>query len=180
MSEQNEKVVELEKTIKPSLLEDNNKNVSDKPSSFSQKVMNLFFSNTKNEDIEEEIVKAIIRDDIENPVPVLEEMLRDEIVEPLVKEVVVKEPLVKELVVKEPLVKEIVVKEPLVKEVVVKELLVKEVVVKEPLVKEPLVLEPAVKTEILSSLVELPPVKKLLASEIDVKLKRPKFFCCYM
>ena len=146
MSQQNEKVVELEQVIKPSSVEDNTKNVMEKQDTFTQKITNLFFLNKKNQDLdkdeEQEIVKAIIRDDIENPVPAIEEMIRDEIVEPLLT----------------------------VSSVIVSSVL--EEVVAEELAKK--------ESEVLSSLEELNSAKKLLDTEIDVKIKVSKFFCCYM
>jgi hypothetical protein len=146
MSQQNEKVVELEQVIKPSSVEDNTKNVMEEQDTFTQKITNLFFLNKKNQDLdkdeEQEIVKAIIRDDIENPVPAIEEMIRDEIVEPLLT----------------------------VSSVIVSSVL--EEVVAEELAKK--------ESEVLSSLEELNSAKKLLDTEIDVKIKVSKFFCCYM
>ena len=161
MSQQNEKVVELEQVIKPSSVEDNTKNVMEKQDTFTQKITNLFFLNKKNQDLdkdeEQEIVKAIIRDDIENPVPAIEEMIRDEIVEPL-------------LTVSSVIVSSVIVPSVTVSSVIVPSVIEK--VVAEELAKK--------ESEVLSSLEELNSAKKLLDTEIDVKIKVSKFFCCYM
>jgi hypothetical protein len=118
MAQQTEKLVELEKVIESSsnvhiieIEEDTNKNEIEKLPSFSQKIIGFLFSSTKKEDTDEdEILKAIVRDDIENPVPVVEEMIRDKVVEPSVVEPPVK-------VVEPPVVVVVVVESPVLPQV---------------------------------------------------------------
>ena len=166
-------VVELTAVIESSIAENQiekvekveKEEVLEKQSTISEKLLNMFFSSKKNEQVSNDDAPVTnIRDDIEDVIPVKEDMIRDEVM-PFIE-------LTDEDVYSE---KESIV-EPLI------DALASSIVEQGKSIVEPLVNELVESLEELKEKVDLPSLEKPLTTEIDIKLKLKTsyFFCCYM